>query len=80
MALQIALNTLGLQTLYMGVNSRNPSKSGLFALKVGVYSRKPPKNRTFQITWGSIQEWGCSQADRAHRGGTHAGIVCLDYF
>ena len=49
MALQIALNTLGLQTLYMGVNSRNPSKSGLFALKVGVYSRKPPKTGLFKL-------------------------------
>ena len=25
--------------------------------------KKKSKNRTFHITWGSIQEWGCNQAD-----------------
>ena len=38
---------------WVGVNSKNP----LSLLK------KNPKNSTFHITWGSIQEWGCNQAD-----------------
>ena len=34
---------------WMGVISKNPSKSELFKPKVGVYSRKSPKNWTFQL-------------------------------
>ena len=43
-------------------NLKNSSKSGLFK-KSGVLFKKTPKNRTFHITWGSIQEWGCIGAD-----------------
>ena len=32
---------------WVGVNSKNPSKSGLFDQKVGVYSRKTPKTGLF---------------------------------
>ena len=31
--------------------------------KSGVLFEKKPQNRTFHITWGSIQEWGCISAD-----------------
>ena len=34
---------------WVGVNSKNPPKSGLFKQKVGVYSRKPPKTRLFTV-------------------------------
>ena len=32
---------------WVGVNSKNPSKSGLFDQKMGVYSRKTPKTGLF---------------------------------
>ena len=35
-----------------------PKSGGLF--------KKNPKNRTFHIPWGSIQEWGCNQADTVY--------------
>ena len=47
---------------WVGVNSKNPSKSGLFDQKWGFIQEKPQK-QDFSITWGSIQEWGCNQAD-----------------
>ena len=31
--------------------------------KRGVLFKKTQKNMTFHITWGSIQEWGCIEAD-----------------
>ena len=34
---------------WVGVNSKNPPKSGLFKQKVGVYSRKTPKTRLFTL-------------------------------
>ena len=34
---------------WVGVNSKNPPKSGLFKQKVGVYSRKTPKTRLFTV-------------------------------
>ena len=43
-------------SFWVGVNTKNPSKSG------GLF-KKTPKNWTFHITWGSIQEWGCNIAD-----------------
>ena len=33
----------------VGVNSKNPSKRGLFDQKVGVYSRKTPKTGLFTL-------------------------------
>ena len=41
---------------WVGVNSKNTSKSGLFDQKVGVYSRIPPK--TFRNTWGLYSRVG----------------------
>ena len=46
----------------VGFNSKRPSKSELLNQKVGFYSRKTPKTK---ITWGSIQECGCIEADMA---------------
>ena len=34
---------------WVGVNSKNPSKSGLFDQKVGVYSRKTTKTGLFTL-------------------------------
>ena len=34
---------------WVGVNSKNPLKSGLFDQKVGVYSRKTPKTGLFTL-------------------------------
>ena len=50
---------------WMGSNSKNHSKSGVFKTKVGVYSRKPQK-LDFSITWGSIQEWRSNIADTVY--------------
>ena len=36
-------------SFWVGVNSKNPSKSGLFGQKVGVYSRKTPKTGLFTL-------------------------------
>ena len=38
-------------------------KKWTFEPKSGVLFEKTPKNLTFHITWGSIQEWGCIEAD-----------------
>ena len=42
-----------------GVNSKNPSKSGLFDQKVGVYSRKTPKTGLFTLP-GAIFKSGAA--------------------
>ena len=34
-----------------------------FEPKSRVLFEKKPKNLTFHITWGSIQDWGCIEAD-----------------
>ena len=41
----------------MRFNSKYP-----LAPKSGVFFKKTFKNMTFSFTWGSIQEWGCIQA------------------
>ena len=38
-------------SFWVGVNSKNPSISGLFDQKVGVYSRKTPKTGLFTLPW-----------------------------
>ena len=38
-------------------------KKWTFWPKSGGLFKKNANNRTFHITWGSIQEWGCNQAD-----------------
>ena len=50
---------------WVGVNPKNPSKSGLLDKKVGFIQEKPQK-QDFSISWGSIQEWGCNQADTVY--------------
>ena len=64
---------------WVGVNTRNSSKSGLFEQKVGVYSRNIPKTGLFNwpshINWGFIQEWGCNIADTVFNVITHDSIV-----
>ena len=52
---------------WVGLNSKNPSKSGLLDKKVGFIQEKPQK-QDFSISWGSIQEWGCNQADTVVQG------------
>ena len=55
-------------SFWVGVNSKNPSKSGLFHQNVGVYSRKTPKTGPFTLPGAlHIQEWGCNQADTVVR-------------
>ena len=51
-------------SFWVGVNSKNPSISGLFDQKVGVYSRKTPKTGHFTLPGALFKsEWGCNQAD-----------------
>ena len=38
-------------------------KKCTFYSKSGVLFKKTLKNLTFQMRWGSIQEWGCIDAD-----------------
>ena len=45
------------------VQFKKSLKKWTFQQKSGVLFKKIPKNRIFHITWGSIQEWGCNQAD-----------------
>ena len=46
---------------WVGVNSKNPLKSGLFQQKVGVSSRKPPKTRLFTLP-GALFKSGAALA------------------
>ena len=56
-------------SFWVGVNSKNPSISGLFDQKVDFLTKnwgfiqEKPQKQDFSISWGSIQEWGCNQAD-----------------
>ena len=43
-----------------------PQKVDFLTKKWGFIQEKPQK-QDFSITWGSIQEWGCNQADTVCR-------------
>ena len=47
--------------IWVGVNSKNPLKSGLFQQKVGVSSRKTPKTRLFTLP-GALFKSGAALA------------------
>ena len=49
-----------------GVQFKISLKKWTFEPKSGGLFKKNPKNGTFHITWGSIQEWGCNQADMVY--------------
>ena len=46
-----------------GVQLKIILKKCTFYSKSGVLFKKTLKNLTFQMTWGSIYEWGCIDAD-----------------
>ena len=46
-----------------GVEFKISLKKWTFEQKSGVLFKKTPQNMTFHITWGSIHESGCNQAD-----------------
>ena len=55
------------------------------AKKSGFIQEKPQK-QDFSITWGSIQEWGCNQADTVSylecigsARGNSATVTCFDF-
>ena len=51
---------------WMGVISKNPSKSGLFKPKVGVYSRKTPKTGLFTLP-GALFKSGAALKGIRHK-------------
>ena len=55
-----------LQNFLGGVQFKISLKKWTFEPKSGGLFKKTPKNGTFHITWGSIQEWGCNQADMVY--------------
>ena len=46
----------------VGINSKILQKVDFLTKKWGFIQEKPQK-QDFSISWGSIQEWGCNQAD-----------------
>ena len=57
-----------------GVQFKISLKKWTFEQKSGGLFKKYPKNGTFHITWGSIQEWGCNQADTVSLIIVHFGL------
>ena len=49
-----------------------------FLAKKWGFIQEKPQNMTFQTTWGSIQEWGCIQANTVIQM-CHAPIRCIGY-
>ena len=40
---------------------------GDFLTKKWGFIQEKPQKQDFSITWGSIQEWGCNQADTVYQ-------------
>ena len=57
-----------------GVQFKISLKKWTFEPKSGGLLQKNSKNGTFRIRWGSIQEWGCNQADTVYN--SMGEIIC----
>ena len=64
---------------WVGVNSKNPLKSGLFDQKVGVYSRKTPKTGLFTLP-GALFKSGAAMTRIRYIGISKSEIHCVQCY